>query len=72
LSVLFEAGEDSCPVKIILEKVNLALIRQIVASWIKAVNIDPRQRQVVQILVQALLRGQLAAIWKMVIKLITA
>ena len=72
LSMLLEAGQHGCPVKIILEKFDLPCIRQIVTSWVESVQVHVWQGNVVQILVQTLLRCQLTTTWEVIVELIGA
>ena len=69
-SMLLEATQNCCPIEIILEQINLSLVRQIVAPRIKAIDIYAWRRYLVQVLIQTLLSGELAAIREMIVKLI--
>ena len=68
--MLLEATQNCCPIEIILEQINLSLVRQIVAPRIKAIDIYAWRRDLVQVLIQTLLSGELAAIREMIVKLI--
>ena len=68
LGVLLDARQDGCSVEIVLEKINLPRVRQVVTSRVKVVDIYARQHHALQILVQSLLRGQLATVRKMVVE----
>lgn len=72
LGVFLQATQDRGPVEIVLEKVDLSLIREIVAARVETVDVDTRESDVVQILVEALLRGELSAVWEVVIELVAS
>ena len=71
LRMPLEAGEDGRPVEVVGEEIYLPLIGKIIASGIEAEDVYPRHGDVVQVLVEALLRSQFTTEWEMIVELIS-
>ena len=68
LGMLLDAREDGCSVEIVHEKIDLPGVRQIIAPGVKVVDVYAGQNHVLQVLIQSLLRGQLATVREMVVE----
>ena len=68
--MLFETTKNGCTIEIILEQFYLTRIGQIIASGVKVVYVYSRQRDILQVSIEALFGRQLSAIRKVIVKLI--
>ena len=67
--MLLETTENCSAVKIILEQVNLALVGQVIASWVEVIDVHSWHCDVVQICIQALFSCKFTTVREMVVEL---
>ena len=70
--MLLQARKDGSSIKIVLEQFDLALIRKIIASRIEIVDVNSWKGDIVQVLVQTLLCGQISTVGEMIVKLVVS